>query len=433
MQKLRQPRSYDEGKIRRWEDRTRMPQFNLSDEERDAVATFVMGLVGETINRKYVYNPSPQRQAEIHGRNLIEKYNCQSCHVFKPGEYKFTPTPENAELLLSVAKKELSEDYSFPGHSAWSVPKDKLNKGDDLVVRGLPDGEENRDEAENPEDPKKYFKLWEATSLKGQVIPSGLNVAIPSSQLTPDRRTDPYGGKYAESLVEFLLSKSAAPQGAGERDKAWQKSPPPLLREGEKVQTPWLYRFLKEPVSIRPSVVLRMPKFNFREGDVEALADYFAASDGAAYPYSYVEIPEREESYLAVRDREFPDYLEHGWKLVTNKELCIKCHPIGGIKPLGKPEELGPPLSRASERLRPEWMLHWIANPKRLVPYTAMPVNFLKDKPQYQEIFKAPSFTQLTSVRDALLNYNRLTDLLLGRQQAQAAPKPPGDDKGGME
>lgn len=428
MQKLREPRSYDEGKIRRWEDRTRMPQFNLDDEEREAVATFVLGLVGETINRKYVYNPSPAKQAEVKGRNLIETYNCQACHVFKPGEYQVTPIASDVENLMAFGKKELDGDYSFPGHSAWSVPKDKINHGTKMVVRGLPDGEENKEEADNPEDPRHYVRLWEASSVKGQVIPAGAKVGIPSSQYTPASHTPPYGGKFAETLVDLLVSKAANPTAAGERDKAWQKAPPPLIREGEKVQTQWLATFLLEPGTIRPATVLRMPKFNYREGDTQALAEYFAAADGQPYPY--VAIPERESSYLAPIEVKRPEYLEDAWKLVTNKELCIKCHPVGGIQPVGKPEELGPMLSRAPDRLRPDWMYRWIANPGRLVPYTAMPVNFKKDEPKYQELFKGSSAEQVRAARDALINYNRVMDKILTKQQA--ATKPAGADKGGM-
>lgn len=428
MQKIREPRSYDEGKIRRWEDRARMPQFNLNDEERDAVATFVLGLVGENINRKFVYNPSPAKKAEIKGRNLIEKYNCQACHVFEPGEYHLTPTEDEANKLVALARENLAKDYDFPGHSAWSVPKKKLAAGLAMTARGLPDGQESPDEAENAEDPKSFVRLWEATSVKGQVIPSGLKVAIPRSQMGTGQKP-PYGGKFTQSLVDFLISKLPNPQAADARDSSWRRVPPPLLREGEKAQTAWLASFLREPVKIRPGVVLRMPKFNYRAGDPEALADFFPAADQVPYPY--VDFPERETAYLAERETKHPHYLDDAWKLITNKELCIKCHPVGGISPQGKPEELGPELARAPERLRPEWMLRWIANPVRLLPYTQMPQNFLKTEPKYQEIFKGTSFEQVEAARDALVNYNRLTDAILTRQQAQAQPKPAGEKGGG--
>lgn len=424
MQKLREPRSYDYKKLRAWQDRARMPKFNFNDQQREAVATFVLGLMAEKINPKFVYNPGPEGVAEYQGLSLLNLYNCTACHVIKPGEYAFSPAPEMVEQLVALGKKEMSEDYDFPGHSAWSVPK--LNAGTNMTIHGLPAGGEDPEEAEDPTDPRRYFVLWAATSLKDQVLPAGVRVAVPQSQLRPGTTTDPYGGVFALQLVDYLVGKSSSPANPAERDKAWQQSPPPLIREGEKVQTPWLYQFLRDPQMIRPAVALRMPKFNYRDGDVETLANYFAAADGVPYPY--LMIPERESQYIDEMNAQHPQYLEDAFRLITNKDLCIKCHPVGGYKPLGKPEELGPALVRAPERLRPEWMQRWIANPRRLVPYTGMPVNFPKTKEQFQELFKGSGMAQIVGVRDALVNYGRVVDLILSTQRAEAekvAPEAP--------
>ena len=69
------------------------------------------------------------------------------------------------------------------------------------------------------------------------------------------------GGRFAESLVEHLkkTKTSQGPEGVAE---AWNMAPPPLYKEGIKVQNQWLYEFLLEPGKIRPMAVLRMPRFN---------------------------------------------------------------------------------------------------------------------------------------------------------------------------
>ncbi|QDU63101.1 Cytochrome c [Planctomycetes bacterium Pan216] len=419
MQKLREPRSYDFKKIRRWEDRSRMPRFNFTDEQREAVATFVLGLVAEEVNAKYVYNPSPEKMAEVHGRNLLDKYNCSSCHVIEPGEWTFELDQEGGETLASIGKKELAAGYDFPGHSAWSVSKS--NPSLEITARGLPYGLESPDDAEDPDNLKVTIQLWEALSVLDQTVPAGVRVRVGSNALDAKGAVvePPSSGTYAMALVDYFVKD--ATQDVALRDKSWQKAPPPLIREGEKVQTPWLYRFLRDPVTIRPSVALRMPRFNFRGGDVEALANYFAAADETPYPY--IQIPERDSSYLAKMASAHPDYLVDAYKLITHKDLCIKCHPVGGIKPSGKPEELGPALVRAPERLRPDWMIRWISNPKRLVPYTGMPVNFPKDKPQFQDLFKGSSAEQIKAVRDALINYSEVVDRLLTEQRADAGKK----------
>jgi hypothetical protein len=79
--------------------------------------------------------------------------------------------------------------------------------------------------------------------------------------------------------------------------------PPPLLREGEKVQPAWLFQFLRDPFEIRPLTVLRMPRFNMSEDEAMDLVNYFAAVDrmtnpgiGLTYPYPGL-IPQHQERF----------------------------------------------------------------------------------------------------------------------------------------
>ena len=62
--------------------------------------------------------------------------------------------------------------------------------------------------------------------------------------------------------------------------------PPPLGREGERVQPKWLYQFLLNPGVVRPpeKMKLRMPKFNMSGEDAMTLVNYFGAADQADQP-----------------------------------------------------------------------------------------------------------------------------------------------------
>src|SRR5262249_6144026 len=42
---------------------------------------------------------------------------------------------------------------------------------------------------------------------------------------------------------------------------------------------------------------------------------------------------------------------------------CLQCHNVGPLE--AKPNPFGPPLDIVSDRLRPEWMERWLANPQR--------------------------------------------------------------------
>ena len=430
VQKLRQPRSYDYMKIRRWVERARMPRFNFTGEQVRATATFVLGLVHEQVDPDYLFAPEPPRATEIAGRELLERYNCTSCHVIKPGEYRCTPDEDTAEVLTILSQRELGKDYTFPDHPAWNAPPGPQST---ILLRGLPAGREDPDDAMDPDDPLYYVRTWVAASLGDQVVPAGTKVGIPTSQMTPENVTPPYGGAFAEQLVEQLVEDSDDPDDPGARDLAWQRSVPPLIWEGEKVQTPWLYRFLKDPASIRPSVTLRMPRFRFDANDMTTLADYFAAVDGVTFPYA--DLPQRDETYLAQKTKDNPAYLTDCWRLITEKDLCAKCHPMAGLTPNGKPEELGPSLVSAPQRVRPDWLLRWIANPKRLLPYTNMPVNFEKAMAaqlpeEMRKRFANTETARIEGARDALINYDKIVEQLVTPvpppSQVPSVTPPPG-------
>ena len=52
---------------------------------------------------------------------------------------------------------------------------------------------------------------------------------------------------------------------------------------------------------------------------------------------------------------------------------------VGDFAPTNNVRALAPDLSKVQFRLRPDYIRKWIANPKTILPYTAMPVNVLYD------------------------------------------------------
>lgn len=80
-QKLKDPRSFDHGKIAAYYEKLRMPQFGFTDEEVEALTTFVLSLTEEQIplaSRKVLDEKG--RRIE-RGRFLAAKLNCQGCHT----------------------------------------------------------------------------------------------------------------------------------------------------------------------------------------------------------------------------------------------------------------------------------------------------------------------------------------------------------------
>jgi mono/diheme cytochrome c family protein len=166
---------------------------------------------------------------------------------------------------------------------------------------------------------------------------------------------------------------------------------PTLQGEGKKVQPEWLFKFLKDPISIRPWLNVRMPRFNLTDEDAAHLVSYFSALSDAKYPYEFfdhLQVPERER--------------KAGEKLFEMFK-CMSCHPVS-IDPATKGTQvvnLGPNLGLSKDRLRHDWIARWILEPEVIQPGTKMPTNFPKmgDKrvsyvpnllksPQYQELKK---------------------------------------------
>ncbi len=79
--KLKDPRIFDQGReVKPWE-KLRMPQFNLSDEDIDAIVTVLLGLKKLNIvgpnKRKQL---SPRESRIWAGWRILEEYNCIGCH-----------------------------------------------------------------------------------------------------------------------------------------------------------------------------------------------------------------------------------------------------------------------------------------------------------------------------------------------------------------
>jgi hypothetical protein len=150
-----------------------------------------------------------------------------------------------------------------------------------------------------------------------------------------------------------------------------------------------------------------MPKFNMSSAEAQALADYFAAVDGATYPYEFES--RTSSGYLAEVEAQHPNHLSDALKIITDNNYCVKCHLVGDYEPGGDPKALAPRMERIHERLRPEFVRGWVANPKRFLPYTGMPVNIPHNMPVDQKLYPGTSEQQLNGVVDLLMNFDQFT------------------------
>jgi cytochrome c551/c552 len=364
-QKLRMPRSFDYqiANHKPFDEQLQMGCFELSDAQREAIITFILALTDETPAAKYVYQPDRQHKAIAEGRKVLDKYACAECHTLQ------------LERWTIGRKAEIS-----------GVPR--------LSVSGAVAQDEDDDGK-----PICFFTLWEPATIDGRRCPvGGADVVVPKAQLTSVR--PPWGGTLARLLYPVVLDQARRSGASAAEVEAWGWVPPALVHEGAIVRPEWLFRYLLDPSVIRPAAVLRMPRFSLSAVEAQKLADYFAAASDAEYPYTAT--PAGSSGPLNTAR------LDQAMKLLLDRETyCAKCHLIGDYRPVGNRTLLAPKLDDAAGRLRPEYVRRWLADPKSVLPYTAMPAHFpLTGKPLGQDLFPGSSREQLDGVTELLIRYD---------------------------
>jgi cbb3-type cytochrome oxidase cytochrome c subunit len=408
--KLQNPRVFDGGKMasKPWDELLRMPLFALNETEIEEIATFVQsftdhnvaGLVDGAKKR-----PSPEEMARYRGDRLVRNHNCRACH------------------RLSLDVMTIRWEYDDP------ATKKHVSK--DVEVEGRFGREEPADSAEN--SLRKWKLLGEKEDLKksGKKLStfswtSDHSTLVMSGAVNPDSKfvyfdgDDEYyldvqggqvkekrpilrhhqmdGGEIIPELRKFKkdLSEANKPYDAKEYEKytdfmditndgEFETRYAPMLRtQGVKTQTDWLYRFLKAPYPIRPTlqpiypgaktlpdINLRMPTFDFSDEEANSLTRWFAVRDhqqGKDF-YPNTEFPEREEKFIEARKAA----LDKVGAVIRNSENgCASCHYMAGSAPPGVPLKHAPDLARVEERLRPRWLYEWVDVPANIYPGTTM-------------------------------------------------------------
>jgi cbb3-type cytochrome oxidase cytochrome c subunit len=447
-QKLHRPRSYDwlknTDRYKTWDDRLRMPQFAWANDPAaiEEVMTFVLGLTNERIPAKYLAKTkaTPARMALAEGNKVLNRFNCDGCHVLEMPRY-IIPKGVPLATVMTDFKSDVRASYSQRGSDY--IPElypdlsydPKINLGPDQIEQALvPQPDDGAKEIVIEGMPTKLLdndltvQLWKPVSIRGYQFSIADSVTLSQSRIDDKtiKKTPGLGGSFA-----WLYSTRQTERTGESVDTFWNRLPPPLVREGEKVQTPWLASFIKDPHMIRQAAQLRMPRFHFGKSDqvpsreTEQLADYFAARDNAEFPYQ--SIPEQNSTYLAERNKAHPDYLSAGWLIMANPTSpCLSCHAIGRSKPTGGAAVVnGPDLRDVAGRFRSPYLEKWIANPKRMLPYTAMPQNIVPHgaiQITVPKTFEDKPIDMVRAVRDTLLNYVTAVELQLAESPAPATP-----------
>jgi mono/diheme cytochrome c family protein len=337
---LRDPQSYL--------PHSKMPRYQWSDEDLYEVTQYIT----ERLTDPDLLSGVPQlgtpdsKEVEL-GRRLFVDKGCASCHTIR----ELAPQLDFGPDLSTLGGKDISQ-LSF-GESR--IPRTLIAYVQAKIANPL---------SVNAAARMPVYALPQADldalttallSMTGTPAASGFQELLVPRNEAAFRPTGPFGRTYER----YKCYVCHAFNGFG------GTLAPDLSYEGSRAQRPWLVNFLKNPQTLRPTLVLRMPQFNMTDEEAGILADYIGlvlqspaadSSGGDTKPFTTAEAA-------------------LGKQLYEVKYECQSCHTIGSTGGY-----VGPNLNNAGTWLTPAWTEAWLRDPQALVPGTIEPRRAFTDE-----------------------------------------------------
>lgn len=330
---LMNPKSYLE--------HSNMPRYGWSDEDLYKVSQYVINKLTDSDLLSNVPQLGVATEDEIKtGERLFVEKGCSSCHAL----HGIAPQKDFGPDLTALGAKNASElEFSKAKieHNLLSYIQAKLQ--DPVSV--------------NPAARMPQYN-WERSDLD----------AVTAALLS---QTGPAPTSALQHLVVPKKDASFQPVGAFaqvyERYKCYAchrfngyggTLAPDLSYEGSRAPKKWIAEFLKNPQTIRPTLILRMPQFNMSDKDAGIAAEYLSM---------VIQKPDVDPE--SVDARQFTTAMASlGKQLYEVKYQCQSCHTIGGTGGY-----VGPNLNNAGNWLSPAWVEAWLQNPQALQPDSIEP------------------------------------------------------------
>ncbi|MGA9977873.1 MAG: c-type cytochrome [Candidatus Sulfotelmatobacter sp.] len=336
---LRNPRNYDE--------ETAMPHYRFNDSQVATLSGFLLAKTdSDLLANIHLEAATPEQIA--HGKRLVSDYGCASCH-----EIAGIKKPENfAPELSRIGNKPVTQLVFLPGmqHTLPDYIATKIRQ-----PRAFGQALKMPQYTFAPAQIDSLTTALLALNDRAATLPPSLTVAA-----KPDSDYQPAGeaGKLMTDLACFSCHRINGHGGDMAPDLTW---------EGSSVQRPWLAEFLKNPNTLRPSLIRRMPKFNLSDGEVNELTDYIM---------TVYQSPSIDRDSMPLSG--YPQgQVELGRQLFYGKYACQGCHIVDTKTDKGY---IGPTLTQVGSRLTAAWLFAWMKNPQMLRPGTIEPDRAMSDE-----------------------------------------------------
>jgi len=134
---------------------------------------------------------------------------------------------------------------------------------------------------------------------------------------------------------------------------------PALNRIAAKTTREWIFAWLKNPQAYAASAT--MPNFQLSDADARDISAFLVAQ---SEPYT----PAAQASTPASASAD-----PQAGASLYGESFCASCHATTNPAGMLLGGDVGPELTRAGSKLKPDWLADWLQNPKHYDLDTAMP------------------------------------------------------------
>ncbi len=365
---------------------TRMPSLRLTDQEALSITAYLMTLGGKGAGIRGIEQRLADAGNAKRGEALIRKYGCFGCHDI-PGMEKESRIGVELTTFGSKFLEELSFGNRKDIHETWDDWT--FNKLKTPRIYITPRVDQLMPQFNLSDEDAKALRVLLAT-FKESEVPAGYaaNNSEEVMNIVEGRRLM---HQYNCIGCHTIESRGGFVQKYYENKNL---APPNLNGEGEKVQSNWLFAFLKAPIPVRPWLQIRMPSFGFSDEETNLLVSYFNGLSKVRIPYVHFDDGSVPPEHIPAARRMFSkDYFD-----------CLSCHQQGEKKPEGPPEGWAPDLTLARSRLNPYWVIKWLQDPQKVQPGTKMP-SYYPGGPD--DILGGKDDRQIEALRDYIMTLGR--------------------------
>ena len=335
---LRDPKTYDGA--------TSMPHYRFTDQQLALLSGFLESKTNsDLLANVHLDAATPEQLA--HGKQLVEEYGCAACH-----EIRGVSRPDNYGPELSRVGSKPVAQLVFTTGMAETLPAYLSNKIE--RPRSFGPGLHMPQYTFTPAQVDALTTALLSLTDRSYTLPAKMRIAaVQQTAYEP-------AGRAGHLMTDLNCMACHRINGHG-GDMA-----PDLTWEGSSVQKQWLDAFLKNPNTLRPALIRRMPRFNLTDEERATLTDYMM---------TVYQNPTIDRDAMPLRGY-LPAMVEHGRELFYGKYACQSCHMVDPAQDKGY---IGPPLSAVGSRLNAEWIFLWLKNPQQLRPGTIEPDRDMSD------------------------------------------------------